>query len=474
MNLTTLSFAGFTILVLILYYLLPRRPQNILLLIASYTFYFTWSWFYALLLLLITVINFLLSPHLRRENKPNRPVLWFGVGFNVLMLAVFKLEAFFIHDLYEKLDNLGIGTGIGGLKLLVPIGMSFYIVTAISYLYDVARGQAQPVADPVDFGLYLAYFPKLLAGPIERARNFMPQLAAQRIVDNEAITRSLALIVLGVIRKIVLADTMFRMFPADLWEYPEHYSGPKLIIYLIVYGLALYNDFAGYVDVARGVSGLFGIKLSQNFNQPYFASSFSDFWNRWHITLSNWLRDYIFYPTSRALLRRYKRPTSIPNIVIPPMLTLLISGFWHGSGWTFILWGALHGAYLVGERLIMLFVRPKLSGKKMVWSQGLSRIIVITLVFLAWVPFRTGTLEQTLHYWQGLLRWNNVDLPPLYILIVIVPALWLDWIQYKTQDELVFLRWPQPVRAALLALALLLTFMVTQATTSPPFVYQGF
>ena len=483
MSITSLNFAAFVIVTLIMYYILPRRQQNWLLLVMSYAFYVSWSWFYAAILVVLTLVNFVLMGRIRSEGSdgkhyPNRVVLWAGIGINLAALAVFKYQDFFVPDLLERLSEWSADTGLGTIDLLLPVGMSFYIVGVISTLIDVSRGQAQVptgLSGLIDFSVYMAYFPKLLAGPIERARSFMPRLAEQRIVDNDVMSRSFTLIVIGVVRKAVIADTLFRTFPADLWNKPSGFSAPQLIGFLFVYGFALYNDFAGYTSVVRGVSGMFGIELSRNFNVPYFSRNLSEFWNRWHITLSNWLRDYIYYPTSRALLRRNPSRTNMPNAIFPALLTMLVSGLWHGPGWNMLLWGAIHGMYLVGERLLAIW-RPagppdKQSKVRQVFAMGL----VFGLVMVAWVPFRTPDVGTAVDYWIGMVNPANLSQrPSARILIILLPALWIDWVQYRRDDELVFLRWPRVVQATLLAIAILVTFLITQSDTGAPFVYQGF
>ncbi len=474
MNITSLDFAGFVVLTLVVYYVLPRRPQNVLLVAVSYVFYITWSWWYALVVAGMTLINFGLAQRLRSGDQQHRRRLWFGIAVNVLVLAIFKYEDFFVPDLRATLNDWGVETGIGGLRILLPVGMSFYVVAVISYLVDVYRGQVQASRDLIDFALYMAYFPKLLAGPIERARTFLPRLAEPRIVDNDQLARSFTLIVIGVVRKIVFADTLFAMLPLRLFLTPERYSSPQLIAYLIVYGFALYNDFAGYTSVVRGVSGLFGIELSANFNVPYFSRNLTEFWNRWHITLSHWLRDYIYFPSSRALLRRNPSRTNVPNLIIPPLLTMLASGLWHGTGWGMLLWGGLHGVYLIGERLIALWRPAGPPHLQPRWRQGVAVALVFVLVMLAWVPFRISDMSITLNYWQTMIAPTSHQIPPARILIVLIPALWVDWVQYRRSDELVFLRWPRLAQATLLALAILAVFLMSQADTGAPFVYQGF
>jgi alginate O-acetyltransferase complex protein AlgI len=473
MSIISLNFAGFVVLSLIIYYLLPRRPQNYLLLIASYVFYATWTWWYLLVLGALTLVNFVLARRLRVDGQPRRRLLWAGIGVNLLALAFFKYADFFASDMADMLDRLGIKTDTGGLDILLPLGMSFYVVQVISYLVDVYRGQVEATTDPVDFALYMAYFPKLLSGPIERARTFLPKLAGQRLVDNDVLARSFTLIVTGLVRKVVIADTLTEIMPSELFDDPGQYGALKLAGYLVAYGFALYNDFAGYTNVVRGASGLFGFELSANFKNPYFARNLTEFWNRWHITLSHWLRDYIYFPTSRALLRRNPSRTNVPNLILPPMLTMLVSGLWHGTGWHMIVWGTLHGLYLVVERLFALWRPAGPPHKQPKWRQALAMLLVFTVVILAWVPFRME-LSTAVDYWRGLFNFSNLDRPSYRLLIVLIPALWIDWMQTWRDDELVFLRWPRLVQATLLALAILAIFLATQATTFEPFVYQGF
>lgn len=473
MTLTSLNFAGFAAITLILYYALPHRPQNFLLLAASYLFYLTWSPTFLVVLWAITGIDFVLAQHVRRSGQPDRRMLWLGIGINLAALAFFKYADFFTGDMVRLLRHLGIHTGSGGLEILLPVGMSFYIVAVISYLVDVSRGQVVAAQDLVHFALYLAYFPKLLAGPIERARSFLPKLAEPRVVDNDLMARSFTLIVLGAVRKLVIADTLTSMIPAEVFTRPRGYSAPALVGFLVAYAFALYNDFAGYTNIARGVSGLFGIELSANFRTPYFARNLTEFWNRWHMTFSQWLRDYIYYPTSRALLRRNLSRTNVPNLLIPPMLTMLACGLWHGTGWGFLLWGALHGVYLIVERVLAL-IRPGLPPQQQPkWRQAAAMLIVFGLVILAWVPFRTS-LHTALAYWRGMITFSSLALPPKRLLLLLIPALWLDWMQARHNDELVFMRWPRLAQAALLALAFLAILVATQVDTSPPFIYQGF
>jgi D-alanyl-lipoteichoic acid acyltransferase DltB (MBOAT superfamily) len=463
--------------VLFVYHLLPHRAQNYWLLIASYVFYIFWSWKFALLLFVATIFHFELARHLRRDGQGRPVLLWLGVGANVVLFMIFKAASFYLYRLTSLLEQTGIQPGLGGLQIIIPLGLSYYVLQNISYLVDVYRGQIPASTNRVDFALYLAYFPKMIAGPIERARTFMPILARPRRVDNQALSRSLILILVGLARKLLIADLMFAHIP---WEAftgePGVFSKIELIAWLTVYAFALYNDFAGYTSIVRGVSGLFGIELSPNFNIPYFSKSFSEFWNRWHITLSHWLRDYIFYPVNRALARRFSARNGWQNLVIPPMLTMLVSGFWHGPSWQMLLWGALHGLYLVGERLLTLRQPARQEHQKVRWAGWLSSLVIFLLVALAWAPF-TMRIPNALALWQQLLVGNlfgTMDHSLMFSLVVLIPAIWLDWAQYNKAEEMFFLHQKQFVQATILATVLVLILVVTTSGAGQPFIYQGF
>lgn len=481
MSITSLSFAAFLLGVLLVYYLLPRRAQNVWLLVASYGFYVTWAWQFALLLLLATGANFVLARGLRQNGEGRRALLWAGIVLNVALLYFFRAAHFYLPELISLLARAGIvlqsnGPPVGGLQILLPVGLAYYTLQNISYLVDVYRGQLKAAGDVVDFALYLVYFPRLLSGPVERARTFLPMLAQRRVVDNDVLARGFTLIVVGLARKLLVADTLAAIIFWDAFETPAKYTGPELIGWLMLYGLFLYNDFAGYTSMARGVSYLFGIELSANFKQPYFARTFTEFWNSWHITLSHWLRDYIFFPLSRALLRRNPRRTNIANLILPPLVTMLVSGLWHGLGWGLLLWGALHGLYQVLERLPSLWRPVVPPQQRALWRQGLSILAVQMLVTLAWAPF-VMELPVALSYWQGILDWTYPIIRFRRILLLapfLIAILALDWAQRQPRDEAIFLRWPRPIQASLLAGCLFLLMLIMQVGYEESFVYMGF
>lgn len=476
MNFTSFYFMCFVAGVLVVYYGLSPRQQNYWLLCASYLFYVTWSWQIALVLFLVTMGNFVLAPYLRAHGRGRCGLLGLGIGLNIGVLAFFRASNFFLPGMLTLLSRIGLQSPADGLHILLPIGLSYYVLENISYLVDVYRGQLKASDDIVDFALYLAYFPKLLAGPIERARSFLPKLATQRTVDHERLTRSVILIVMGIARKLLLADTLAAAIHPQVFETPGLYTAPELLGWLLLYAFSLYNDFAGYTSMARGISGLFGIELSSNFQQPYFARSFTEFWNRWHITLSHWLRDYIYFPLSRYLLRRHAGRRHPLNLIVPPVITMLVSGLWHGFSWHMLIWGGLHGLYQVIERLTGLG-RPTIASQQQPWwRQYVAGLAIFLLVLLAWVPFRME-LPIALEYWRGLLDWSDVAIHYrrlFFAVPLLVVSIGVDWLQRCNHDEYVVLRWPRPVQASLVAIVAFIVLIVVQGDAGTAFVYQGF
>ena len=476
MPITSLHFFIFAALSVAVYYLLPGRPQNIWLLVVSYLFIISWDWTFAAVLGLVTAINFLLALRLGIHDQGQSRLLWLGIGFNVLTLVFFRAADFFLPELEAGLVSLGLSTQAGGLQILVPLGLSYYTLQTISYLVDVYRGQLKPESDFVNFALYLAYFPKMLAGPIERARAFLPKLAQSRQVDNRVIAQSVMLIFIGLARKLIIADTLTASFLPDVFESPAKYTPPELVFWLVIYAFALYNDFAGYTDMVRGISGFFGIELSPNFRAPYFSRNFTEFWKRWHITLSEWLRDYIYYPISRALSRSHASYRNLATLVVPPLITMLVSGLWHGFSLNMVLWGGLHGSYLIVERIPSLW-RPIVPPQHQpLWRQWFGTVVVFFLVILAWVPFR-WELSASLQVWDALLNWSDVAIRYRRILLVLpllLGSLVLDFIQDRSEDEFIFLKWSPLTKAVCMAIVLFWIFIVTSGNFEQPFIYQAF
>lgn len=472
MNIQSLEFFGFSGVLLVIYYLLPTKKQNYLLLTASYIFYITISYYFALVLLVMTTGNYFLGKKIAKDNQ-GKKWLYSAIGFNLLVFCFFKAADFFVPHLLALLSHLGLHAQAASLKIILPIGLSFYILQAISYLIDVYRRQMPACSKPVDFALYLAYFPKLTAGPIERAQVFLPRLAKQRVVDNELLSRSFTLIITGLVRKVVIADTLLQAVPAKLFSTPLEFSTLELVTWMLAYVVGIYNDFCGYTNIVRGVSGFFGIELSRNFINPVFSRNLTEFWNRWHITLSLWLRDYIYFPISRFFVRRSPRQRNPANILLPPLAAMVASGLWHGFTLNFIIWGAIMGLFLIGERLLRLQKPLTAPGKRPAYKQVLSTITLLLLMIVSGIfaLFKPGYAVQ---FFQSLFANSHWILPDSRVFIMIIPSFWIDIVQHRSNDEFKFLSYPLIARALLLALALLAIFLFSQSKIPAPFIYQGF
>jgi alginate O-acetyltransferase complex protein AlgI len=460
----SLEFLLLTVVTAAVYYILSPRAQVVWLLAVSYFFYATWSWIYVAVLLAFTILNFFLAQQIERSKSSH--LLSIGIFANAGSLVFLK----FLTGPYggNILERVGTNTLTG---TLLPIGFSFYVLQLISYITDVQRGQIEAEKEFAPFALYLAYFPKLLAGPIERAKSFLPQLKQDRLVDREAIEQGLYLILLGLLRKVVIADHLSRLRPENIFTEPENFTSLERAVWLLVFGFILYNDFAGYTSIVRGISSLLGIQLSPNFKQPFLARSFSDFWTRWHITLSEWLRDYIFYPVRRGLMQSQIKGWAA--LFLPPMVTMLVSGYWHGASLALLLWGFVHGLYLLVEQILQQSKWLPKDGLKANLYGGL----VFVLVTLAWIPFNTPSVRASLRYLEGFFPPYTSTLGQLIFpdILLIIFSLWLDW-QEQSHRDLSFPRKWTPVRqswSVAIAILLLVLFSGTGDDLSR-FVYEFF
>ena len=479
MAVTSFTFLIFCFIVFALYYWLARRAQNALLLAASAIFLGWWSFEFVVIFGGLVVLNYVIAQ--RIVTSENRNWLRGGITLNVAALAYFKYADFFVPDLLAKFGDLPLN--LDNLKIILPVGLSFLTVQMISYLLDVNRKLIPPADNIFDFSLYAFYFPKLTSGPLERYREFLPKIAEKRRPEQRLISDSFALVLQGLFRKIVLADVLLTLLPTDIFTKPQNYSSPELTMWLLAYAFALYNDFAGYTKLIRGVSGFFGIQLVSNFNVPYFARNFTEFWQRWHISLSNWLRDYIFMPLTRSLLRKGYKGRHPLSIILPPMVTMLVSALWHEVSLNMLLWGGLHGLYQVLDRVRSFYMPGPPAQRLAFWRQGISMIFVLGLAILAWIPFRME-LSVAWEYFIGLVQlqeWNNSGAIDwhfhFYWLIgaALIINFIMDFIEYKW-GETSYTRWHPLPQAILINIVFFMLFIVltAQSDTPPPFIYQGF
>lgn len=390
----SLAFAIFLPLVLVVYWLLPRRGQNLFLLLASYVFYGWWDWRFCSLLLFSTILDYVCGQHVSAGHKHRRVYMAVSLIGNLGVLGFFKYFNFFVDSAASLLELCGLNSNLPVLQVILPVGISFYTFQTMSYTIDVYRGQMKPCHDLVAMAAYVAFFPQLVAGPIERAEQLLPQFMEHRCLSLEKIESALVLIVFGFFKKLAIADAV-APFVNDVFSRTQESAWPVLILATLFFGLQIYGDFSGYSDIARGVARLMGFELMVNFEQPYFATSIREFWRRWHISLSTWLRDYLYIPMGGNRLGA--RRTYI-NLII----TMLLGGLWHGASWMFVIWGLLHGCCLAVHRL----VEPRLQRFSRMTPAGLYAFVgwgcTMFVVFLAWIFFRSPSISDAWSVLSGI------------------------------------------------------------------------
>jgi alginate O-acetyltransferase complex protein AlgI len=485
MNFNSFEYAIFLALVVALCWSIPRLGwQNRVLLIASYLFYARWDWRFLGLILLSTMVDYGVARAMPTAAPSRRKLLLtISLITDLGILGFFKYFNFFVDSAVSLLHTLGIQANPSSLQIILPLGISFYTFQALSYTIEVYRGNLQPTRSFVNYALFIGFFPQLAAGPIERAARMLPKIENPRSINGERIESALALILLGFFKKMVIADVAATLIAPAVFTDPARFAPGDVLLSVYLFAVQIYADFSGYSDIARGSARLLGFELMENFNQPYFAANIADFWRRWHISLSTWLRDYIFFPFSRALLRRYGSRRSTLIQIAAHMLTMLASGLWHGANWTFILWGGLHGIYLSVHRLLLnrklLPVKFTVPLLKRLWSI-LSVVVTFHLVLIAWVLFRAPSLEQVPIIYSkmgsALLPAPNSAvnfslLIPAILLYVVTLA--LDIGQIFTREQAFTIKL-SPTLRTLLYTAAVLCLMVFSLKPYVPFIYFQF
>jgi D-alanyl-lipoteichoic acid acyltransferase DltB (MBOAT superfamily) len=398
----SISFAYFFLAVFTGAWFLRGRTtaRNAWLLAASYLFYASWHLRLGLWLLALTLLDWLVAQGLFHARSPRlrRVLVTAGVLANVGLLAVLKLYDFLRESLDRVALLLGLQAHLPVLELLAPVGLSFFTFQGIAYLVDAYRGEAAR-ASLLDFALFMAFFPKLLAGPICRSTELLPQLAAPGPAACPDVERAAALVLAGLWKKLVLAGYLSTHLVGDVFQVPERYAWPALVVALFGYTAEIYFDFSGYTDLARGLSLLLGFELPENFRYPYAATSIGDFWRRWHMTFSRWLRDYVYFPLGGSR----RRPL---RVCLNLGLTMLVCGLWHGASWGFVIWGLLHGCALVIDKIARAR-RPKQSTSAPAPSVARAFLSgAATLIFcaIARVFFRCEDLATAWSYLSGLVH----------------------------------------------------------------------
>ncbi|MPZ74599.1 MAG: MBOAT family protein [Nitriliruptorales bacterium] len=462
----TIQFAVFFLLVLIASWLLMPTPLRWkpFMLAASYVFYAAWDWRFVGLLLAVTIATQTGAALIGRlpGDRQRRRVLTVTLVFDLGLLAWFKYYGFFATSLANLFDTVGLGAPLPLLQVILPVGISFFTFQAISYLVDVYRGRLAP-ARPIDIALYLAFFPQLVAGPIVRATEFLPQLRGPRNPRRVDGARGFTLIAGGLFKKVVVANLLATTLVDPVFSSPSSHSALEIIVAVYGYAVQIYADFSGYTDIAIGCALLLGFRFPDNFDRPYTAVSLQDFWRRWHMTLSRWLRDYLYIPLGgnaggpRATER---------NLLI----TMVLGGLWHGAAWTFVVWGAIHGVGLALER--------RRFGEGSVWSTrpAVARLITFHIVCFGWVFFRADTFGTAATMLGRMITaWGPAPLVTPLVVLVIAGAIAVQFLPRGTGQriQITFSHYGPAAQGATLALALLVTDALGPQGVAP-FIYFQF
>ncbi|MCA9009634.1 MAG: MBOAT family protein, partial [Planctomycetaceae bacterium] len=391
----SLQFLIFFPVMLLLYHQLSHRWQNRHLLVASYVFYATWDWRFLFLIMGSTIVDFYCGRYIGRseDTRVRKSLLLLSIGVNGGALLFFKYFNFFVSSATGLLEWVGLSTSSHVLQIVLPVGISFYTFQTMCYTIDIYRGKLTPTDSLLDYALYISYFPQLVAGPIERATNLLPQILNPRTVTPNACFEGTWLILWGFFKKVVVADNLCRI--AD-WGFDNLTELNTLSGLITIYAFAwqIYCDFSGYTDIARGCSKLMGIELMVNFNVPYLSRTPSEFWRRWHISLSSWFTDYVFVPLGGS---RNGTWVTYRNIFI----TMLLSGLWHGAAWTFVAWGAFHAVLLSIYRTVGSERINRLPG-------FVQTILMFHLVCFGWILFRAASITDAWLFTETLFRWSEL------------------------------------------------------------------
>jgi len=449
----SIEFALFLTLVVLFYFLSPFRYRVAFLVIASYFFYMYWQWEYGLLLAAQTAINFGCGWAISRaaSQRSRQVLLAASISSSLGILFLFKYSGFFIDSVNNLFSSFSGIPSLPRVELVLPVGISFYTLQAVGYSIDVYRRNTEHESNPARFTLFVGFFPQLLSGPIERAGHMLNQFRSENSFDFARVSSGLTLMLWGLFKKVVIADRL-AIYVNLVYNDPQGYSGSSLLLATYFFTFQIYCDFSGYTDMAIGAARILGYDLMANFRLPYFAESVSDFWRRWHISLTSWFRDYLYIPLGG-------NRTSSARWLLNIMAVFTISGLWHGAAWTFVIWGMLHGIYYLLERVIGASVARvcsalRIGGELLKW---LKVLVTFHLVAFAWIFFKARSLTDALHVIGGIFTsvTGPVYLGPSQITTILGAGLILllvtvQFLQYRglvplSKSERTFplyVRWP--------------------------------
>lgn len=437
---TSAEFLLFLPIVFGLYWLLSRRlqRQNALIVVASYVFYGWWDWRFLVLIAFTSLCSYVFGLLINKalnqgESRKSRLFNVLNIVVNIAILALFKYHNFFVESLISLFPRIGAEKLL--LHLILPVGISFYTFQALSYTIDVYRQKIEPTRDVVQFFAYVSFFPQLVAGPIERATQLLPQFGKQKQFDYAVAVDGIRQMLWGFFKKIVVADNC-AVFVDNVWENYSGQHGSTLLVAAFLFSIQIYCDFSGYSDIAIGCAKLFGIRLMRNFNVPYFSRDIAEFWRRWHISLTTWFRDYIYIPMGGSRVSKAK-------VIRNTLVIFLVSGLWHGANWTFVVWGAYHAVLFLP--LIILGKNRKYTnvvaeGRALPTVKELGQILLtFVLAMIGWVLFRSETIGQAWDFLLGMFSMSLFASPavPSKTILFVAIMLVVEWVQRKKEHGFV-------------------------------------
>lgn len=448
----SISYLLFLPIVFTIYWTLNKKSllfQNILLLVASYFFYACWDWRFLFLLIFSTLLDYFTAIKMSKSKSFANKKFWFwlSVIVNLGFLGVFKYYNFFAESFSEILSKIGFNINPWTLKVILPVGISFYTFHGLSYIIDVYKDRIEPEKNFVNYSVFVCFFPLLVAGPIERATHLLPQVKRKRIFEYDKAVDGLRQILWGLFKKVVIADQCATLSNL-IFNNSSHYSGSTLFLGAFLFSFQIYGDFSGYSDIALGTARLFGFDLLKNFSNPYFSRDIAEFWRRWHISLSSWFKDYLYIPLGGSKGGTWMK-------VRNTFIIFLVSGFWHGANWTFIVWGFLNALYIMPSIIFKtnrnnLEVVSKDSFLPSI-KELCSMISTFLLVVFAWIFFRSDNLEIALNYVNNIFSRSLFSVPsekPKMLCLLILFFMIIEWIGRRQQFAIAKLgvQYSKPVR----------------------------
>jgi alginate O-acetyltransferase complex protein AlgI len=460
-----IQYALFFIAVFSVYWILGRRLQNLWLLAASYGFYAAWDWRFLGLIVLSTVVDFIAGRRIDGSGSvlARRGWLALSLSVNLGILGLFKYANFFLASLQDLANAVGWNLSAPVLDIILPVGISFYTFQTLSYTLDIYLGRLKPTDSILDFAAFVAFFPQLVAGPIVRAREFLFQLDAPRTFNYGMFEQGLGRFAAGFFKKAIIADNLALMIVDPVFASPASYGTFSLWVAALAYAAQIYADFSGYSSMAIGSAAMLGFTLPENFRFPYLAKDFSDFWRRWHITMSRFFRDYVYIPLGGSRGTAVRTRTNLAA-------TTLVSGLWHGASWTFVAWGGLHGIFIMATHILRTGERSSSA-----FGAFLGWVATFLGVLFAWILFRAQTFGDAAVFFKGLWGQDGQAIPVPALAVLLMIAVVADhaygWL--SEQEDWSLDRIPRPALAAGVAALVVFAYHAFPATATP-FIYFQF